>query len=278
MDKRGNLRVGVYVDSSNVAMNGGYGIHYDVLREFSCRNEGVAMRLNAYIAYDEEEGKKNVEYRRKSKNFHAVLRDYGYKVIVKKVRRYYDDWGNVHTKANADLDMAVDTLMQSDRLDSVMLVTGDGDFIQVVRALQSRGCRVEVLAFQNVSTDLRTEADTFTSGYLVPDLLPLENFDSDGKKLVWGEVGSRVRGVCYSYHHEKGFGFMRFMKDISGGLWIMDSRRNESPYVSVFLHHSQLNSQVDFNELPSRDHIFEFTLANSERGLQAVDVELVYQY
>ncbi len=278
MDRRGNLRVGVYIDASNIAMNGGYGIHYDVLREFSCRNGGVAMRLNSYIAYDEEQAKQNIEYRKKSKSFHAVLRDYGYKVIVKKVRRYYDERGNVHTKANADLDMAVDALMQSDRLDSVMLITGDGDFIQVVRALQSRGCRVEVLAFQNVSTDLRTEADTFTSGYLVPDLLPLDNYNGEGKKLPWGEEGSRVRGVCYSYHHEKGFGFLRFMKDISGGLWIMDSRRHESPYVSVFLHHSQLDTKVDINELPSRDHIFEFTLTNSDRGLQAVDVELVYQY
>ncbi len=137
---------------------------------------------------------------------------------------------------------------------------------------------MEVLAFENVSTDLRTEADTFTSGYLVPDLLPIDNYNSDGKKAPWGEEGSRVRGVCYSYHHEKGFGFLRFMKDISGGLWIMTPDAMNPPTCPFFLHHSQLDSQVDINDLPSRDHIFEFTLTNSDRGLQAVDVELVYQY
>lgn len=47
-------RVGVYVDSVNIAMNGGRGMRYDVLREFACRDGGEAMRLNAYVVYDPE--------------------------------------------------------------------------------------------------------------------------------------------------------------------------------------------------------------------------------
>ena len=58
MDKNGHLKVGVYVDVSNIAQNGGFGMQYDVLREFACRNSGVAMRLNAYVAHDEEMAKK----------------------------------------------------------------------------------------------------------------------------------------------------------------------------------------------------------------------------
>ena len=30
MDKNGELKVGVYVDVSNIAQNGGFGMHYDI--------------------------------------------------------------------------------------------------------------------------------------------------------------------------------------------------------------------------------------------------------
>lgn len=278
MGKNGSYRVGVYVDVSNIALSGGYGLHYDVLRQFACRNENIAMRLNAYVAYDEDEGKRNQDYRRKAMNFHAVLRDFGYKVIVKIVRWFKDDTGRLYAKANADLDMAVDALMQSERLDYVLLVTGDGDFLQVVRALQSKGIRVEVVAFQNVSQALRKEADVFISGYLIPNLLSPDYGDDTSEKPKWGEEGSIVRGMCYAFHHDKGYGFLRFVKDISGGLWIVDSRRQESPYCSVFAHLSQFPTDFDVHQLPNREQIFEFRIVNSDKGIQAYDIRPVYHY
>jgi uncharacterized LabA/DUF88 family protein len=276
----GSTRVGVYVDVSNIAYNGGYGMHYDVLREFACRNHGIAYRLNVYVAYDEEKAKHDPDYRRKTLNFHMVLRDFGYKVIVKKVMRYRDEEQSdiIYTKANADIDMAVDALIQSERLDYVLLVTGDGDFVQVVRALQSKGCRVEVLAFENVSKALRDEADVFTSGYLVPNLLPALYPDIDSVNYAWGEAGSRVRGVCYAFNQEKGFGFFRYLKDITGSMWVMDSRRDDSAYESIFVHRSQVPDDVDLFTLPNRDQIFEFKIIDHEKGRQGQFVQPIYHY
>ena len=88
---------------------------------------------------------------------------------------YVDETGSRYGKANADLDMAVDALLQSENLDKVLFATGDGDFVQVVKALQNKGCRVEAVAFQNISSNLKREVDLFMSGYLIPNLLPLEN-------------------------------------------------------------------------------------------------------
>jgi uncharacterized LabA/DUF88 family protein/cold shock CspA family protein len=284
MEKNGNVKVGVYVDVSNIAQNGGYGMHYDVLREFACRNSGTAIRLNAYVAYDEDEAKKNRDYRLKSENFHAVLRDFGFKVIVKKVKWFIDESGTRFGKANADLDMAVDMLLQSERLDYILVVTGDGDFTQVVRALQNRGCRLEVIAFKNVSHQLRNEADVFTSGYLVPELLPTEcesqvdNCNNNSKHENWGDQNSRVRGICYAYNNDKGYGFLRYIRKIQGGMWITDSRNNESPYDSVFVHYSQFPEGTNFDELPNRAQIFEFKLVNGEKGLQATNLKEVYHY
>jgi len=273
MLKDGQLKVGVYVDVSNIAQNGGFGMQYDVLREFACRNEGVAMRLNAYVAFDEDMAKKNQDYRRKSQSFHSVLRDFGYKVIVKTVRWFEDEDGNRYGKANADLDMAVDALMQSERLDYVLIVSGDGDFVQVVRALQNKGCRVEVLAFRNVSHILRNEADVFTSGYLVPNLIVSEHTPEINN---WQK---KARGVCYAFFPEKGYGFIRFMKDLRGRLWITDSRKMESPYATAFAHSSQFPDSVDISTLPNREQIFEFDLKTvKDKGWQAENIRLIYQY
>jgi len=275
MEKKGHVKVGVYIDVANIAQNGGYGMRYDQLREFACRNHGIAMRLNAYVAYDEEKAKINAEYRTKSDNFHSMLRDFGFKVIVKKVKWFFDEFNNRYGKANADLDMAVDALSQSDRLDYVLLATGDGDFTQVVKALQNKGCRVDILAFNNVSSELKKEADVFTSGYLVPELIIS---DTEISSRQWGDIGSRVRGICYNWVHDKGYGFLRYIKNIQGGLWVLDTRKDESAYATVFVHETQMNEIVDVTTLPNRDIIFEFTLAKGDKGFQAIDVKVIYRY
>lgn len=155
MTIKSHANVGVYVDAANISRNGGSRMQYDVLREFACRDYAEALRLNVYLTFDEDRANSNYTYRERMRAYQAALRELGYKVIEKKVRWFEDESGTRYGKANADLDMAVDLLLQSQNLDRVVLVTGDGDFVQVVRALQNKGCRVEVIGFDNVSEDLR---------------------------------------------------------------------------------------------------------------------------
>ncbi|NOY61623.1 MAG: NYN domain-containing protein [Gammaproteobacteria bacterium] len=267
--------VGIYVDAANIQINGGYGMHYDVLREFSCHDSGDPVRLNSYVTFDEKRAKVDAAYNNGANKFFSTLRDFGYKVIIKNYKWYKDEEGNAYAKANSDLDMAVDVLLQSEKLGRVLLATGDGDFVQVVRALQNRGCRVEVVAFDNVSYDLRREADVFISGYLIPNLLPIKNQTSNAK---WGEEGSRVRGICYFYNREAGYGFMRFMKEINADLWITDTRREDSPYLSVYFNANDLPSDISLSTMPSYDTVFEFDVKNStvkEGRLQAYNIKVI---
>jgi uncharacterized LabA/DUF88 family protein len=265
-------KIGVYVDVANVNRNGGYGMHYDILREFACRDSAEALRLNAYVSFDPERSREDTAYRKGINGYFSVLREYGFKVIQKNVKWYEDDKGNRYGKANADLDMAVDVLLQSRNLDRVILVTGDGDFIKVVQAIQNYGCRVEIMGFDNVSSDLKREADMFISGYLVPNLLPPKKPTENTPN--WGEIGSTVRGYCYHYDEDKGFGFMRYMEHIGQGLWITDSRNEESPYRSVFFHGSNLPTNVNPNSLPSRDLLFEFRLEKSKTNKDPVAMNI----
>ncbi len=267
-------KVGVYADVANMYRNGGQRMQYDVLREFACRDYAEPVRLNAYVTFDAERAKRDSTYRDGALSFHSKLRDYGYKVIVKEIKWFREDSGVRVGKADADLDLAVDALLQSENLDRVLIASGDGDFVNVVRALQNRGCRVEIVGLDNSSLELRREADLFISGYLIPGLIPM-NLGSEDRP-EWGEIGSRVRGWCYWHEADRGFGYMRFLKRVAPGLWFTDARHPDSPYETAFFPDVHLPQSIRPNVLPDRRYVFEFDLSESERadGLQATDIEL----
>jgi uncharacterized LabA/DUF88 family protein len=269
-----NRKVGVYVDSMNIMRNGGYGMRYEVIRRLAARNGDEVMRLNAYVAFDEERAATDPNYKN-TMNFILTLRDLGFKVYEKPIRWYTDDSGRTYGKANADMEMAMDIISQSDRLDVLYFFTGDGDFCSVVNMVQNKGCRVELVAFANVSARLRREVDLFVSGYQVPGLLPTAAPVVGGP--VWGEAGSRVRGVCTKYFVDRAYGFFRFLQGF-GKLWVTDTRLEDSPYKSVFFLEKDLPSGVNPDHLPSRDYIFEFTLNEGEKGFVASDITLSYKY
>jgi uncharacterized protein (TIGR00288 family) len=61
-------------------------------------------------------------------------------------------------KADWDVGMAVDTIKLSEKLDCVVLVTGDGDFVPLIQYLQANGQQVEVIAFEKSSSNKLIEA------------------------------------------------------------------------------------------------------------------------
>ena len=83
---------------------------------------------------------------------------HNYKIVTKAWKRFAD--GGM--KANFDIELAVDILTMSDRLDIVVLLSGDGDFRRVVELVESKGVRVEVVAFAaSTALELRSIADSY---------------------------------------------------------------------------------------------------------------------
>jgi uncharacterized LabA/DUF88 family protein/cold shock CspA family protein len=250
------LKTGVYVDAENIRLCGGYGMRYDILVELANAGDSILLLANSYLAEDRVRTREDDEYRQKLYRYHDVLRQCGFKVIKKYVKRFVDDEGVQTTKANADMDLAIDALLQARNLDRIILLTGDGDFLRLVLALQNMGCRVEVIGFRNVSNELREAADSYLSGYLIPGLLPIQ---SDG--------GPRHRGVAINYNQERGFGFMRYFTLSARGL------RAES----VFFHcsrYGETNDQV-FVEGGS---VFEFSIVQTQENTnrtEAVEISLL---
>ncbi len=65
-------------------------------------------------------------------------------------------------KADWDVGLAVDAIKMASRLDCVIIVSGDGDFVPLVEYLQSIGIQVEVISFgQSTSGKLKEAVDDF---------------------------------------------------------------------------------------------------------------------
>ena len=250
------LKTGIYVDAENIRLCGGYGMRYDVLVDLANLGNSTLLRANSYLAENRERTREDRDYRLKLYRYHDILRQCGFKVIKKYVKHFVDDEGILTTKANADMDLAIDALLQARNLDRIILLTGDGDFIRLVQALQNMGCRVEVIAFNNVSGELKEEADSFLSGFLIPGLLPIQN-EGEG----WH------RGFPINYNADRGFGFMRYYTLQPDGL------QTES----VFFHCSKSNVASDTLFLDS-NNVFEFKIvANPENNnkTEALDIRSI---
>ncbi len=254
------LKTGIFVDAENIRLSGGYGMRYDVLARLGRTGPSVLLRANCYLAEDRERTRADSDYRHKVYAYHDILRQCGFKLIKKYIRRFTDEEGNVTTKANADMDLAIDALLQARNLDRVILLTGDGDFLRLVTALQNMGCRVEVIGFRNVSHELREGADAFFSGYLIPGLLPI-TVPAGGDSNEWH------RGTVLNFTQERGFGFFRYYRWGEQGL--------EPQTVFFHLSRSTLESSVFHPDSP---RIFEFRIVsnpdNDDRP-EAWDVRLL---
>jgi uncharacterized LabA/DUF88 family protein len=90
----------------------------------------------------------------------------GYKVVTKPAKEFTGPDGRRKIKGNMDIELAVDAMDIADKVDHIVLFSGDGDFRRLVEALQRRGCKVSVVSTMEasppmVSDDLRRQADQF---------------------------------------------------------------------------------------------------------------------
>ncbi len=245
------LKAGIFIDGENVMRTGGWGMRYDTLKEFVKTQGAHILRANLYIAQDHEREAMDIEFRRKKELFRANLRQFGYKVVLKPVRRYRDSDGLLVTKANADLELAVDALLQGQNLDYIVLLSGDGDFTRLLTACQGMGCRVDVIGLHYCSRELRETADHFISGFMIPDLIPVQE--------------GRYRGILTAVNEEKYFGWLSIFRSLN-----LDDIDRE-----IFIHGNDLEegrlSNERFSILRNQQAIIDFELQEDERGRRAVN-------
>jgi len=81
--------------------------------------------------------------------------------IETRVRDLQEFFGGIK-KADWDVGITVDAIRIAPSVDVIVLVSGDGDFVQLVEYLKNQGKRVEVIAFsKTASAKLKEAADEF---------------------------------------------------------------------------------------------------------------------
>jgi uncharacterized LabA/DUF88 family protein len=151
----GMPRAGMFVDAPNIvyaAENARVNIDYGRMLDFLGRGREMVHSI-VYAPVTEDTG-----YRFEQQRFVAPFLNKGYKMVTKPLKRFPDGTA----KGNFDIELAIDIVTMSQRLDVVILISGDSDFSRLVELIQSRGVRVEVVSFaSNVSWELVQMADVF---------------------------------------------------------------------------------------------------------------------
>lgn len=169
--KHPEQRVGVFIDTQNVY--------------HSAKNLYHARANFGNILKDSVAGRRLIRARAYSvttetgeeKGFFEALGKVGIEMRTKELQVFFGG----AKKADWDVGLAVDAITAAPKLDTVILVTGDGDFVPLVQYLQTHGgCQVEVVSFgRSTSSKLKEATDDFL------------DLDEDPRRYLLGFRGGR---------------------------------------------------------------------------------------
>jgi uncharacterized LabA/DUF88 family protein len=150
--KHKEQRVGVFIDTQNL-YHSARNLYKARVNFGAVLKDAVAgrklVRAVAYVITTEAGDEKN---------FFEALEKLGIETKTKDLQIFPGGT----KKADWDVGLAVDAIKMSPRLDSVILVSGDGDFVPLVEYLQTIGVQVEVVSFgKSTSGKLREVVDDF---------------------------------------------------------------------------------------------------------------------
>ena len=151
---RADERVALFIDVQNMwyAARQHYGISarldFEKLMQAAVDDRRL-IRAYAYVIQTPEVDQSG---------FVTMLEQFSYQVKRKDLRRRSDG----SAKGDWDMEMAIDMIRMADKVDVVILASGDGDFVSLLQLLKEQGPRVEVFSFpHNTARDLMEAADRY---------------------------------------------------------------------------------------------------------------------
>ena len=157
-----NEKVAVFIDAvnlhytiNNLGLRGKF--DFEKFRDLFVGRNTYCVCMRYYTAIDElPNGERPVQ------RLLDFLSDHGYELITKEAKAYTNENGMREVKGNVDVVMTCDVLEIAPSVDRVILVTGDGDFTELVKRVQMKGKRVTVVSSREanmLSGDLRRAAN-----------------------------------------------------------------------------------------------------------------------
>lgn len=146
-------RVGIFIDTQNI-YHSAKNLHHAKANFSAIVKDAldgrILVRAMAYVVTTES-GEENA--------FFGALEKAGIEIRSKPLQIFLGG----AKKADWDVGLAVDAISLAPKLDSVIILSGDGDYVPLVEYLQNtHGCQVEVVAFgKSSSARLIESADDF---------------------------------------------------------------------------------------------------------------------
>lgn len=146
-------RVGVFVDVQNMYYSAKFiykaKVNFKTILSEAVRDRNLIRAIAYVIKADVKD----------EINFFEALKSLGYEVKSKDLQIFYGG----AKKGDWDIGIAMDMIELASKLDALVLVSGDGDFVPLVMHLKhALGCFVEIMAFgKSCSQKLRENADNF---------------------------------------------------------------------------------------------------------------------
>jgi uncharacterized LabA/DUF88 family protein len=131
--------------------------------------------------------------------FHEALSRFGYELKIKELKIRPDPEGRSGTTAKGswEIGLTIDALTMAPKLDTITLVTGDGDYVPLVECLKVHGCRVEVVSFErSTAGELIKAADQYIpiqESWIFKEK-KFEAVGATGAPLPTGVLGSTASG------------------------------------------------------------------------------------
>lgn len=145
-------RIGLFVDVQNMYYSAknlyGKKVNFGELMKIGTNNRSLVRAIAYVIRADVEQ----------ESNFFEALQKQGYEVKAKDLQVFFGG----AKKGDWDVGIAMDVMRTAAKLDTIVLVSGDGDFKDLLEHIKSLGCRAEVLAFgKTASSRIIEQADRF---------------------------------------------------------------------------------------------------------------------
>lgn len=154
MEKHKDQRIGVFIDVGNMYHSAKNLYNARVNFKEILKTAIADRKLIRAIAYVVKSSSAEEE------SFFEALEKQGFELKMKDLQVF----AGGAKKGDWDVGMAVDAIKSADKLDVIVLVTGDGDFVPLVIYLnENKGCLVEVIAFgETASGKLQDVVHDFT--------------------------------------------------------------------------------------------------------------------
>lgn len=150
--KHDEQRVAIFIDTQNLYHSAKNiyksKVNFDAVVKAALGNRKLIRAISYVVTTESGE----------EQSFFEALEKIGIEVKTKDLQIFFGG----AKKADWDVGMAVDAIKHSQKVDAIVLATGDGDFVPLVEYVRSQGCQVEAISFgKSSSSRLREIVDDF---------------------------------------------------------------------------------------------------------------------